>query len=101
MGDPTRVFVEVVAVTGRAAGVEFRVRLETVEVWQFDHCCGVFDREVLRGWLSGPLRPLMCDEVMLSLDRALDVRGRVALTLPDVTAWTLSEADLMNLRNRL
>jgi hypothetical protein len=100
-GDRTRVVVDVVTTTGRAAALEFRLRLDTVEVWRSTHCYGVFDRDLLRDWLGGPSRPLVCDEVTLTLDRAVDVRGRVAVTLPGVRAWTFSEAELASLRVRV
>jgi hypothetical protein len=102
VGDPTRVVVDVVTVMGSSAAVEFRVRLDTVEVWGSRmRCCGIFDREVLRSWLAAPGAALVCDEVVLTLDRMVDVRGRVALSLPGVREWTLSEVELVNLRDRL
>jgi hypothetical protein len=81
--------------------VDFRVRLDTVEVWHKDHCAGVFDRDRLRAWLAAPDRPLVADEVALSLDRAVDHHGRVAINLLDVMAWTLSPAELLDLWNRV
>jgi hypothetical protein len=96
-----RVTVEVVACDGRAACLEFRFRLETVEIWRLAHCCAVLDRDVLRVWLAAPGAPLVGDEVTLSLDRYVDVRGRVALTLPDVWAWTLSPTEEQALRDRV
>jgi hypothetical protein len=50
------------------------------------HCSAVLGRDVLRAWLAEPEARLVVDEVTLSLDRYVDVRGRVALTLPDVRA---------------
>jgi hypothetical protein len=88
---------EVVTSSGRAASVEFRFRFDWVEVWHHDHCAAVLDRETLREWLAGPDDPLSVDELTLSLDRLVDRDGRIAITLPDVTEWTLSpdlEADL-------
>lgn len=99
--DPTRVRVEIVTMSGPAAVVVFRFRMDLVEVWRDGHCCGVFDRERLRAWLAEPIHPLVRDEVTLTLDRAVDNRGRVAITLPDVRAWTLSPVELMNLQERV
>jgi len=99
--DRTRCYVEVVTTSGRAAAVEFRIRMDTVEVWHHDHCSGVFDREELRSWLAHPFKPLVVDEVAFSLDRMVDHNGRVALSLPDVMAWTLSPLTLANLQDRV
>jgi hypothetical protein len=101
--------VEVQTTSGRAAVVDFRVRLDTVDVWSGNHhCAGVFVRETLQRWLADPVGRLVADEVELSLDRAVDRDGRVALTLvdaatnlPDVMAWTLSPRELLDLRKRV
>jgi hypothetical protein len=65
-------------------------------------------RETLHRWLADPVGRLVADEVELSLDRAVDRDGRVALTLvdaatnlPDVLAWTLSPGELLDLRKRV
>jgi hypothetical protein len=93
--------MEVVTGSGRTIAVEFRLRLETVEVWSQEHCNAVMDRDLLRQWLSDPGKPLVVDEVALSVDRMVDHDGRVALSLPDVMAWTLSPDVLANLRGRV
>lgn len=94
--------IEVVTVSGRAAAVEFRFRLDFVEVWSREHLCAAIDRDLLRAWLSEqPRKPLALDEVALSMDRMVDHQGRVAISLPDVRAWTLSPVDLVNLRDRV
>jgi hypothetical protein len=99
--DASRCSVEVQTVSGRAGAAEFRCRLDFVEVWSREHCCGVLDRDVLREWLARPGRPLVADEVALSHDRMVDRLGRVAISLPDVRAWTLSPLELANLRDRV
>jgi hypothetical protein len=99
--DTSRYSLEVQTVSGRAAAVEFRVRLDSVEVWHHDHCSGVFDREGLRCWLGQPHEPLVVDEVAFSLDRNVDQDGRVAISLPDVLVWTLSPSTLLCLRSKL
>jgi hypothetical protein len=99
--DPTRFSVEVLTLSGRAAAVEFRFRMDSVEVWHSEHCCGVFDRKELRLWLADPFSAFVVDEVTFTLDRAVDNLGRVAITLPDVRAWTLSPVDLINLKDRV
>jgi hypothetical protein len=97
-----RIRVELVERDGRAAMIDFRVRLDTVEVWREGHCWAVLDRDVLRAWLREPLDALVVDEAMLSLDRAVDVRGRLALTLTGhVHAWTLSPTEEQTLRARV
>ena len=87
--------------SGRAAAVGFQVRRDTVEVWHLDRMRAVFDRDYLRGWLANPFEPLGIDDVTLTFDRSVDRDGRVAITLPDVRAWTLSPVELANLRDRL
>jgi hypothetical protein len=106
--DETRCRVEVQTTSGRAAAVDFRVRLDTVDAWRGNHCAGVFVRETLERWLADPVGRLVADEVELSLDRAVDRDGRVALTLvdaatnlPEVLAWTLSPGELLDLRKRV
>jgi len=99
--DPTRIWIEVVTLSGRAASVEFRFLKNTVEVWHAERRSGVFDRTELRIWLAEPFSALTVDEVSLTLDLAVDRLGRVAITLPDVRAWTLSPVELDNLRDQI
>jgi hypothetical protein len=103
--DPNRVRVEVQTTSGRAAGVEFRVRLDTVEVWHHARCCGVLVRDTLRDWLTDPMlgKPaLVAGDVVLSLDTLVDREtGRVAITLPDVREWALSPSEQALLRERV
>ncbi len=96
-----RFAVEVVTTSGRATAVTFRFRMDTVEVWFREHLNGVLDRDVLREWLAQPGKPLVVDEVALSVDRMVDHNGRVALSLPDVMGWTLAPETLAELRSRV
>jgi hypothetical protein len=96
-----RLAVEVVGRDGRAAVIAFRLRLDSVEVWTGEHCNAVLDRDVLRAWLHEPVEPLVVDELTLTLDRMVDVWGRVALTLPVVDAWALSPTDQATLMARV
>lgn len=98
--DPTRVRVEVVTVSKKAAQAEFRVRLETVEVWYWERLVAVFDREKLRTWLASPWRWVAEGEVVLSVDPR-SAGDRIAISLPDVAAWTLSPKELATLRVRV
>lgn len=98
--DPTRVRVEVITVSNRAAEAEFRVRLDTVEVWYGEHCSAVFDRDRLRAWLQSPWRWVAEGEVVLSVDPR-SAGDRIAITLMDVAAWTLSPKELAALRVRV
>jgi hypothetical protein len=95
------VLIEVVTTSGQKVTVEFRIRSDTVEVWHHRQRIGVFRRETLRGWLAEPWRPLVVGEVVFSLDRMVDCRGRVALSLPDVMAWTLAPNALDALIRRI
>jgi hypothetical protein len=99
--DASRYSMDVQTRSGRAAAVEFRMRLDTVEVWHHEHCSGVFDREALRSWLGHPGEPLIVDEVALSVDRTVDRDGRVAISLPDVVAWTLCPSTFLTLRSKV
>jgi hypothetical protein len=93
--------VDVVTTSGRPAEVEFRVGSDAVEVWHWNQRCAVFDRWKLGRWLARPSTPLVADRASLSLDRMVDRNGRVALSLPDVLAWTLAPAQLADLKNLL
>jgi hypothetical protein len=97
----TRLRVHVVTTSGRATAVEFRVRFDAVEVWHWNHRCAVFNRWKLGQWLALPGAPMVVDQTALSLDRMVDRDGRVALSLPDVLAWTLAPTELADLRQRL
>jgi hypothetical protein len=93
--------IEVVTMSGRAASVELRLRRDRVEVWHHGHCSGVFVRNLLRSWLDDPdsrRLALVVDEVAFSVDRMVDAAGRVAISLPDVTVWTIDPRSLEGLR---
>jgi hypothetical protein len=91
---------EVLTASGQAVEIGLRIRLSDVDCWRGDRCCGVFDRVELRHWLDQmPRVPLSAGEVVLSVDRFVDQRGRVAITLPDVRAWTLNPATLAVLQD--
>jgi hypothetical protein len=94
-----RFAVEVVTNSGKAAAVEFWRRLDVVEIWHHRRKIGVLDRARLSAWLAEPESPLELNMVALTLDRTVDRRGRVAITLPDVEAWTLSPASLAGLQS--
>ena len=94
-----RFLVEVVTTSGSTAGVEFWRRFEVVEIWHHRRKVGMLDRESLSMWLADPAGPLAVNMVALTFDRKVDRHGRVAITLPDVEAWTLSPAALAGLRS--
>lgn len=93
--------LEVVTVNGRAAAVEVRLRLATVEIWHHRALTATFDRAVFRKWLGDPSSPLASDGAVFSLDRTVDAHGRIALGLPDVLAWALSPTELHTLDRRV
>jgi hypothetical protein len=102
--DIDELLIEVVTTSGRAAAVELRLQRDRVEVWHHGRRGGVFVRDVLRRWLSDPnvyRRALVVDEVAFSVDRMVDVAGRVAISLPDVTVWTIDPRSLLGLRARI
>jgi|SRR4051794_34847337 hypothetical protein len=104
--------VDVVTVTGRITAVEFRVRDDSVEIWHHDRLAASVHRTVLRSWLNRPERSLIVGEVMLNLDRSVDVRDRAAISLDDthdritvsvidVRSWPLSDSQLARLRDQV
>jgi hypothetical protein len=96
-----QVMIEVVTVTGRAAAVEVRLRPDGVEIWHHRTLAATFDRARFGHWLDDPAMPLERAGVSFSLDRMVDVRGRVAISLPDVLAWALSPTELAALELRI
>jgi hypothetical protein len=95
--DVTGIRVEVITTSGCAQAVELRIQLDLIEVWCRDHCCGAFDRQEMRSWLAAPGRPLTTGEVTLSLDPRSGGE-RVAISLDDVMAWTISPTELATVR---
>lgn len=96
-----RFLMEVVTRSGRAASVEFRIGSDYVQIWHRQSCHASFDRVALRNWLAFPREEFAVGEVAFTIDRMVDRSGRVALTLPDVRAWTLSPEALAGLHQRL
>jgi len=104
MSDGFRFFVEVVTTAGPAAQLEIRVKDQTVELWRGATCSAVFDRGHLRTWmdaLNDTTPPPACGDVHFHLDRQVDQDGRVAITMPDVNAWTFSPRAHNDLRGQL
>jgi hypothetical protein len=93
--------MEVLTTSGRVASLSFRIRRDFVEIWHEARCAGIFDKDALRSWLTEPGEPFMADEVMFSVDRNVDREGRVAVSLPNVRAWTLAPVALDVLRARM
>jgi hypothetical protein len=94
-----RMRVEALALSGRAVMIEVRCRLETVEVWRGPHLCAVFDRIDLRSWLDEGTGSVSRDEATFAVDRAVDVRGRLSISIAatfgaaPVREWTLSPSE--------
>jgi len=101
MSHQPAVRLETVTTSGRSAVIHLRVLTETVEVWRSDRCQATFDRDHLRGWIDRPETDIRIGEVVFSLDHSLDRRGQVAISMPDITAWTLSPESLADLRRRI
>ena len=49
-----QIAIEVLDGAGRAVSVEFSIRRDSVEAWTAGRCSAVFDRWLLRAWLSAP-----------------------------------------------
>lgn len=88
-----RIEFEVVTRGGRAAAVELRIRLDSVECWYREHCSGVLDREGFRNWLTYPAGALVVDELTWLQMSA----GDIAIVLDDVGAWSLAPSTLAQL----
>jgi hypothetical protein len=99
-GEATGIVVEVVTRSGYAEPVSLRLQPDTVEVWFRGSCCGVFDRAEMRSWLAGGRSRLSAEQVTWSLDPRSDGE-RVAISLDDVIAWTISPAELVLVRARV
>jgi len=97
-----RYAMECVTTSGCTASLEFRIGIDTVEVWRLARRGAVFKRDALRAWLATPTQiSLIAGEVKFSLDHRVDLDGRIAVTLPDVLMWTLDHNALESLRGRV
>jgi hypothetical protein len=96
------VLFEVQTTSGRATSVNVVPREDTVEIWHHNERVGVFDRAALRSWFSDRKPRWICDgAVIFSIDRMVDMDGRIAISLPDVQAWALSPAAMEEIRHRV
>lgn len=77
--------------TGRSLALEFRFRLDTIEMWYQDHCQAVLDRDWFRYWLEYNARPYVVDDVMWSV---IDT-GQIALVIRN-SGWWLFPAHLVD-----
>jgi hypothetical protein len=96
-----RVCFPVLTRSGPEVDVEIRIGAEAVEVWRKGFCIAIFDRGRLRSWLADPSLPIGMGEVTFTLDRYVDLDGRIAISMPDVMEWTLTHETTTQLRNRL
>jgi hypothetical protein len=96
-----RVFFPVLTRSGPEVDIEIRVGRETVEIWRQGTCQAIFDRGHLRAWLCDPSDPIGMGEVTFTLDRYVDLDGRIAISMPDVSEWTLTNTTATQLRNKL
>lgn len=96
-----RVFLDVVTSSGASACLELRILSERVDVWRGTGCAAIFDRDHLRGWLEHPEDRLGIGDVTLSLDRHVDVEGRIAIAMPDIHGWALTPRIVTDLRHHL
>jgi len=96
-----RVFFPVVTKSGPGVEIEIRIITDTVEVWRNSRCIAVLDRGHLRAWLSDPTDPIGMGDVTFTFDRSGGLDGRIAITMPDVEAWTLDNRTATRFRSRL
>jgi hypothetical protein len=78
---------------GSARAVEFRLRMDFLEVWRDDACLAVFDRDVLHDWLADPDGELGQDDVTFTIDHATGTGDRLMIRLPNVRRWALSPGE--------
>ena len=96
--DDSRIWMEVISDAGPAAPVEFRLRRETVEVWQRERQCAVVDRDLLRGWVHDPTTSAQVDDVVFVADPH---HRYLRISLPGLRAWTIDPATERALRERV
>lgn len=87
-----RLAVEAVTHSGRAAQIVIYVGDTDVRVIHYGSHVARFPTWEVRRWLAAADRlPLQAGDLTLTVDGSLDRdHPRVAVTLPDVTAWSLS-----------
>ena len=85
-----RVFFDAVGRSGSRIEIEVRLLSDLVEVWRSGECLAFFDRDHFRTWLNNPAEPIGMGDVEFTLDRYVDLDGRIAISTTDLTAWTLS-----------
>jgi hypothetical protein len=92
-----QVAIEVLDGAGRAVSVEFSIRRDTVEAWTAGRCSAVFDRWLLRAWLSAPAGLYGFDDVTWARSGT-----GVALTIEHAFPWwILAPRDLDRLREHV
>ena len=92
-----RYVIKLPSTTGRLVCAEFRIRLDTVEVWYSDRCQAVLDRDLFRYWLDTNPGPYMVDDVMWK-----QTQGQpVALIIRDSGCWLIPSPLMAGLRARV
>jgi len=92
-----RSVMEVAGFGGRASEIEFKVRRDGDEIWHQEHSCVVFDRDLMRQWLTCFGGSLVVDEVRFGGGPG----AAMAVSLPGIPAWTLSRVVLAQLRQQV
>jgi hypothetical protein len=94
---PYELAVEALTMAGRAVSIMFRVRRDTIEVFESSARTGnetnlaMLNRDTLTRWLAEPTEPLVSYDLTLEIDYHVDnENGRLAITTKDVLLWTLS-----------
>jgi hypothetical protein len=92
-----RYVIKLMSTTGRHVSAEFRIRLDTVEVWYRDRCQAVMDRDLFRVWLERNPGPYVIDDVMWT-----QAPGEpVALMIRDSGCWLIPASLMSGLRARV
>jgi hypothetical protein len=94
---PPWLYIDITGGSRDAHHIRIRLLRDTVEVWYADRCQGIFDREVVRGWIASQQDWLISNDVLLAACpgwAAVAIRGRVPL-------GGVTEAVLDQLRNQV
>jgi hypothetical protein len=92
-----RYVIQLLSTTGKLASVEFRIRLDTVEVWHRDRCQAVLDRESFQLWLDRRYPNYVVDDVMWK-----QAKGEpTVLVIRDSGCWLIPAPLMSGLRARV
>jgi hypothetical protein len=98
--------IETADTDGRSTALIFKKYRDTVDVWerfpsdQWRSLASI-DRDRMTQWLAQPNEPLFVDDLIFSIDYAIDPQGQLTISVRRVTTWTLSFTDERRLNRYL